>query len=237
MLHFESYSPTSIRKAGEAPDATGIYLWLAKFDIGDADWRAKNAGSEAAARENLWTALSEQCAKFGKQEINVNAIANFKTLWQGNLYEDVSSRFSKLLLNSFDPEGKARFDRILSSDDNRQLLISLLAQTFPTFSGPLYVGTATKQTLRERLNQHSLRFLELWELAATDQDAAVNLAEPTNFAERAFKMGFSPEDLYFSCLAVRTAPGTTVAPNDLEDAILATEWLLNRWTTPMLGRA
>ena len=49
-------------------------------------------------------------------------------------------------------------------------------------------------------------------------------------------MGFSPEDLYFSCLPVASDAGSDWTLKQLEDAIVVAEWLLNRWATPVLGK-
>jgi hypothetical protein len=236
MLEFEEFPATNIRRASEAPDAPGLYVWFGRLRLGEADWKSANAGGQEAARENLWRSLSEHCAKYGKQEIDVKAVANFGTIWTGRLHEQIAKRWSQIMRGALSDEMRSLFDRVHENDESRELLVRVLDQAFPKLLSPLYLGKTTQQTLAERLTQHANRFLELWDQAAFDEELASKLGEPKSFAERAFSMGFTPDDLHFSCLAVRAVQGAGVSLARLEDAISAAEWILNRWNTPLLGK-
>ena len=231
---FRPTETLGIRESSSAPDEPGLYIWFGKLDIGEADWNSSNAGSNARASQHLEKALHDHCEKFEKQEITISAQAHFSTRWQGKLLEDIKHRFGRVLINTDGRPKSELFERVLSDDANRGLLVRILESSFPMFFGPLYIGKATSQTLRQRLTQHSSRFLELWEQKEMGEGLA--LQAPTNFAERAFLMGFSPEDLYFSCLPVASDAGSDWTLKQLEDAIVVAEWLLNRWATPVLGK-
>jgi len=50
------------------------------------------------------------------------------------------------------------------------------------------------------------------------------------------KLGFSPDDLYCFTLSIDTAAMDGLDPNSLPVLLDTADWLLNRWTTPVLGR-
>jgi hypothetical protein len=231
---FRPTAPLGIRETSSAPESPGLYIWFGKLDIGGADWDSQKAGSNAQASEYLEKALHDHCEKFEKQEISISARAHFSTRWQGKLLEDMNYRFGRLCTNTDGQPKNEQLERVLGDDANRGLLVRIIESSFPMFFGPLYIGKATSQTLRQRLTQHSSRFLELWE--QKELGDGLPLKGPTNFAERAFLMGFSPEDLYFSCLPVISDESSGSPLNQPEDAIIVAEWLLNRWATPVLGR-
>jgi hypothetical protein len=231
---FRPTEPLGIRESSSAPDEPGLYIWFGKLDIGEADWNSHKAGSNTRASQYLEKALHDHCEKFEKHEISIRAEAHFSTRWHGKLLEDISHRFGRLLVNKDGRPKNTHFERVLSDDANRSLLVRIIQSSFPMFFGPLYIGKATSQSLRQRLSQHSSRFLELWEQKESGE--SFESQAPTNFAERAFLMGFSPEDLYFSCLPIVPDPGSSWTLSQLEDAIVVAEWLLNRWATPVLGK-
>lgn len=116
------------------------------------------------------------------------------------------------------------------------MLVGLLDASLPRFCSPLYLGKAAEQTLQQRLRQHAAQYLRLWERYLHDRDLAERLTSPKDFAERAIKLGFSPDDLCCFTLAVDIDAMGAMDASTLSALIDAAEWLLNRWTTPILGR-
>lgn len=143
-------------------------------------------------------------------------------------------------MDQLSPNPDDRFSTKLSPaiehDSMRELLVSLLDTAFPLFCSPLYLGKATDQSLRARLQQHRDHFLDLWERYVNDRQYIERIEYPKDFAERAIKLGFSPEDLFCVTLYPDGAKIANLKAEDLSHLIESAEWRLNRWATPILGR-
>ena len=112
----------------------------------------------------------------------------------------------------------------------------MIEEAFPFFFSPLYVGLAIDQTLKQRLRQHKKSFLELWDAAQKSAHKDRNLAKARTFAERAVSLGFGPDDLFCYTLGVEATAGSELTKEDLRSVIASSEWFINRWTTPILGK-
>lgn len=238
MDAFKIAGPFNIRDTVSAPDFPGLYIWYARFRVEEADWSSACAGSDELARLRLLRAVREHSLKFGRREMAVRAESNFSSTWNGTLHEDYSKRWKVNPSDCEDePDGFSnRLEAALPSDGMRELFVSLLDCGFPLFCPPLYLGKAATQTLRTRLGQHSVHFLELWERYVADRQFIERLENPKDFAERAIKLGFSPDDLFCLTLAPTAKTTKELQVNEISALIDASEWLLNRWATPILGR-
>lgn len=236
MLSFKQAGPTNIEDAKKAPNSPGLYVWHAMFQVGRADWHEHFAGNSDKAKKNLYTALTTHSQKFIKQDLSVQATANFSTRWSGKLQEDSGNRWRDLDLDSQTCNIEDPLIKACSSNETREGLINLVKAGFPVWSSPLYIGVATDQSLRERLIQHSNGFMKLWIKTSKSVGALEHEIQPTNFAERAFLSGFHPEDLYFYTLEAVQDPDEILDKEKLKNIILSAEFLLNRWSTPILGR-
>lgn len=230
-------APLNIQDVGSAPRLPGLYVWYAKFKVEEADWRSGFAGGNEAASKNLLKALREQSLKYSRQEMSIRAESNFSAVWNGTLSEDPTTKWGT---SSEQSEGGDAFDerlqRRLKNDATREALVALLNLGFPLFFAPLYIGKAADQTLQQRLGQHAARYLNLWEKYLKDRQIAERMSVPKNFAERAIKLGFSPDDLFCITLAVDSGQANGLDPETTAALIDSAEWLLNRWAIPTLGR-
>ena len=105
---------------------------------------------------------------------------------------------------------------------------------FPTFLSPLYIGMTIDQTLQQRLLVHKNRFVRYWEQSQRDPTFVDRFENPKNFAERAVKVGLTPRDIHFFTLHIEG--DSELTNSDQDDLIRSAEWLLNRWSSPLLGR-
>lgn len=228
--------PHNIQDVGTAPQLPGLYAWYARFNVAEADWSAEFAGGDDAARRNLLKALREHAWKFGRQAMPVRAESNFSSVWNGTLREDPNAKWYGRGVVSASEAFEERLQPSVTSDLSRAGLIGLLDAGLPLFCSPLYLGKAADQTLQQRLRQHSVRYLKLWERYVDDRELPERLTSPKDFAERAIKLGFCPDDLYCFTLSVDINAMGGIDPNTLSAIIDTVEWLLNRWATPVLGR-
>lgn len=236
MPSFNLSEPMNIQDVHKAPNLPGLYVWYARFHVGKADWHSDYAGGNKAAQTTFLRALQEHSMKFGQQEMSVSAIANFSTIWKGALEEDAVSRWR----NGFDEdapnEQPSSLSLVLAQNNAREALVNMVSSCFPVFNSPLYLGLAVDQTLKVRLSQHRNTFIDLWERYSRDKDLISRIDKPKNFSERAIKLGFSPEDLFCYALCVDRLPEENLSAEELRAVIVSSEWILNRWATPILGR-
>jgi len=232
MPDIQKTGPFNIQEVNQAPDQPGLYIWYSKLDVGRADWHSMNAGSEEIAKTSFLKALNGHSNKFAKQEIDLTAKANFSTIWNGTLVEDATSRFGGI---NIDGEViHSALDSTLSSDESREALLSVLEIGFPFFYSPLYIGMTSKQTLKTRLTQHQDAYMKLF--AATDNNLLIDGIDNKTFAERAVSFGFRPGDLFYFTLSFKAEKDSCLGLPEISSLIIASEWLLNRWSTPTLGR-
>jgi hypothetical protein len=229
--------PHSIQDLSRVPRLPGLYVWYARFHVQEADWSAAFAGGDDAAGRHLLKAIREQSLKYERQEMAIRAASNFSSVWNGTLREDPGAKWHT---NGGDAgESDAFDDRLkagLTTDPTRHHLIALLDVGFPLFHSPLYIGKASDQTLMDRLGRHASRYLKLWDRYQRDRQFLDRLTTPKNFAERAIKLGFCPDDLFCMTLAVDVGDTEGLDTDAATALIEAAEWLLNRWATPTLGR-
>jgi hypothetical protein len=233
---FDISDPINIYDVSKAPDLPGLYVWYARFQVGEADWNAEYADGDEMAKMRLLKAIREHSLKFGRQEMRVHASANFSSVWKGLLTEDVAERWQGLQGNGETDDYEEKIRKAVHRNDARKVLVGLLNQCFPLFCSPLYLGKAVEQTLRARLKQHRNSFLDLWERCYKDRQLIERLGKPKTFAERALKLGFSPDDLFCITMSVDRKRTANLTSEEIASLIDISEWILNRWSTPILGK-
>jgi hypothetical protein len=196
----ELSGPFGIEDAYKAPNVPGIYVWYAYLRPGRADWMSENAGGEAKASSNLEGMLERFSGKFSKQKIEIEAKANFSLEWKGDLISDPSSRFETVFKNEEEnPTGiRKSFKNSISSDKKREAFIGFLKSSETFFSAPLYLGLATDQPLRMRLDNHRTSYLRLWDVYSKDEEFRYRLESeddklqgmPPTYATRAAHVGY-----------------------------------------------
>ena len=237
MQQFKISGPFNIHDVTSAPSQMGLYVWYARFRVDEADWHSSFAEGNESARSRLLKAIRDHSLKFSRHEIKVRANSHFSTTWKGALQEDTSSKWQiDQLTTNQDDRFSAKLGPVIGHDSMRELFVSLLDTGFPLFCSPLYLGKATNQSLRTRLRQHRDHFLDLWERYINDRQYIDRIEDPKDFAERAIRLGFSPEDLFCITLHPDCTKSANIKAEDLSNLIESAEWLLNRWANPILGR-
>jgi len=233
---FDISEPINIQDVHKAPDKPGLYVWYARLSMGKADWHVDYSGGENNAKASFLRVLQDHSMKFCQQEISVTAFANFSTEWKGLLEEKNSSRWRKGLEVETSCGEPSALSCVASQNHTREALIELINSSFPIFHSPLYLGRAVDQTLKERLKQHKNAFLDLWERYLRDRETISRINKPNDFAGRAIKLGFRREDLFCYTLTLNKSHANKLTTEELNAVITFSEWILNRWTTPILGR-
>lgn len=235
MSAFEINGPTNIENVEDAPDTPGLYVWYGRLSVGPADWDESITESNADAKSQLLKALRAHTIKHRQQPLQLNATANFTTRWTGDLPPALPDNWNDDGTGTWASDGENLLAKITSTNETRKKLLTLLDSSFPLFCSPLYIGLAIEQSLRSRLGRHRSQLLRHWENLNRNPDYTIRITHPANFADRAIKLGFSPEDLY--CYTIHLG-GAEESENLNENANLlrSAEWLLNRWANPILGR-
>ncbi len=237
MEPFRISTPINIQDVQTAIDQPGLYVWYGKFNVGRADWHSQYVGDDTRACQLLQKALRQHSLKFGRQPLDIQAIANFSTLWRGTLKDTLAD--TVLETDSNNAAGRIfpkEIETIIAGDAGRGALVELLTLGVPLFQTPLYLGKAVKQSLRDRLKQHKREFLDWRERYLENPDIIDRLEQPANFAQRAVKLGFSPDDLYCVTLSITDSLCQSLSEGELAALLTSSEWLFNRWATPILGR-
>ncbi len=236
MAKIEKRGPINIQDIDNALDYPGIYVWYAKLELGKADWHEDFSGGNESGKSSLTKALRLHSEKFSQQQIAITALANFSEIWKGALEEDASARWhsDKDQPNPF--EFNSDLSKALEKNHTRAALISVIEEAFPFFFSPLYVGLAIEQTLKQRLRQHKKSFLDLWDATQRSPQKNRELANSKSFAERAVSLGFGPDDLFCYTLGIDASTDGQLSKEELHHVIASSEWFINRWTTPILGK-
>lgn len=233
---FQIKGPFNIQDLGDVSDLPGLYVWYARFSVGKADWNEHYAGGNELAASNLMKALRKHSLKFSRQQLEVSVKSNFSSLWKGAIEEQLSGKWKADEANEEQDNFSGRIGPAVANNRIRELLVGLLEESFPYFMSPLYVGKASDQTLRTRLRQHQNHYLDLWEKYSKDPQFADRIKDPKDFSERAIKLGFAPDDLFCMTVAIDQSANKDLDQADISQLINSAEWILNRWTTPVLGR-
>ncbi len=221
-MHISKIRPLS--QVSDATTAIGVYAWYAMPSIGEADWSSEILGSDENAKNNIFAVVEKFSSSIETQPLCVNAKANFSTEWTGEIRE----------------KNRAQTDREKrkcwgEKDASRKQLVDAISCSFPLFFSPLYIGRATDQPLRSRLSEHYDKFHRHYRIARRDAGYAERLKESAHdFAGRAVARGFTPSELYFVTFSI-SENSSVVHPQEIE-SILTLEYLLNRWSLPILGR-
>jgi len=235
MPNFCLSDPINIQDIHLAPDVPGLYVWYARFEVGKADWHTDYVGNNLSADIAFQKCIKRHSMKFSQQEMYINAKANFSIEWNGTMKENSLFRRENGTGNDHPEIILDELAKVTEKNHTRSALINCISNSFPFFSSPLYIGLAVEQTLKERLKQHKKALLDLWERSSHDKDF-IDRIVPLKFADRAIKLGFRPDDLYCYTLSVNLFPEDELTRDELKSLIVSAEWILNRWTTPILGR-
>lgn len=228
--------PINIQDVNQAPNTPGLYVWYARFTVGEADWHTEYADGNDLAQRRLLKAIRSHSMKFGRQEMKIQAETNFSSVWNGVLKEDITERWHSQSSDNATDGFDNKIGVAIQKNEMREVFVRLLEKSFPLFCSPLYLGKAVDQTLRERLKQHRKKFLDQWDIYSKDREFIERLVNPKNFAERAIKYGFSPEDLFCITLSFNENFVSNLSLDDISALIDSSEWILNRWSTPFLGK-
>jgi hypothetical protein len=224
LKEFVEQNTLNIASVSAAPDLPGIYAWYAEIKLGPPDWIEHIDEEQDLGEVRLRSALESFSFFFARQRLSVEARSHFNVTWTGDLTEDLARRLaaaeSKLLSAS------------LQSAARRELLVRIVGAASPVFSHPLYIGVA--DSLRTRLRQHSDEFFNLREAQRQAPGNFTEYANEQTFAQRAFRLGLKEENLtvHFTSIDLTSALDRDAVRQTLESA----EWLLNHWSTPLLGR-
>ena len=223
-------SADAIDAADEAP---GLYAWYATLVFGAADWQhALDARGCDLGMSRFGLLLSDQTMRLVPPTIRIGAVGHLWARWSGPLEEGGSEEIKKAigLTHKSPAAGPAALRSVMQREDLRQATAELLSTCAPQVTAPIYIGVAT--SLRTRLKQHRTDL--------RDGIAAKNAAGGTpppelrkSFGGRAAAAGFT-EDM----LSVATFPisGGPLNVDDRRTVAEAAEFLLNRWSRPILGR-
>ena len=223
-------SPKDIFKADESP---GLYVWYGILNLGNAD---------ISERKNVINALKRQNSRFKTPPLDSTVKGNLGSFWSGQLLDQSMDRLMSALSESEEiarEKSAIRLNRTIEHEPTRKLLCSLLDMCTPIFSSPLYIGIS--DNLRRRLTIHVQKFRvlseyksiklkdQLFNIDAEEDDATSGI----NFAARAVIAGFKEDNL-----KVYTFPldkNDCLSDEEIFDLIAAIEFLLNRWSRPILG--
>lgn len=235
MLQFTISPARHLDNVDEAPPLAGIYVWYGRLAVGPADWDIAVTASEEVAQQQLLRALRDHSVKHRQQSLYLAALANFTNKWTGELPAELPDKWTNDEQGVWTPDSKHDLAEVTALNRTREELLNLLSDAFPLFFSPLYIGIAIDQTLRKRLKTHRSQFRRHWENLSNDPSYSARIVQPTNFADRAIKVGFSPADLYFFTLHIED-DGRENFPEERDRLLRSAEWLLNRWANPILGR-
>ena len=233
-MKFQISELRHLDKVDEAPDRPGLYVWYGRLTVGAADWDERVTKSNSIAQKQLLSALKDHSFKFRQQPLQLEALANFSNKWAGLLDSEAPENWNDEADGFWSETSANFFSGSTSSNLARKDLLTFLDAAFPIFSSPLYIGLAVEQSLRSRLQQHRRKLRSHWESVSRDLEYTSRI-NTKSFAERAIKVGFSPRDLYFYTLHIETNNNEELSEQDTE-LLRSTEWLLNRWANPILGR-
>ena len=230
--YFNESDFNGIENVGEAPEEPGLYVWYSKLKLGRADWDNTSPSTRGDGKRRFLKALKEYVEKHHTLPLNLEAKTTFSMTWTGQLDPDEPRWLAELdQTDSEDMVGEAA-----SSNTNRGVLYDLLGTAAPLFSSPLYIGIAVDQNLRARLSNHHSLYMSEWRRLERDSSYPDRIDAPANFAERAIKCGFTPDDLHYKTITFKTEITQQL---NFEDRILilkAAEHILNRTAKPVLGR-
>lgn len=218
----------------EAEESPGLYVWYGVLSLGKAD---------LSERKNVVNALKRQNSRFKSPPLDSVVKGNLGASWSGKLYDQ---SMDKLIdgLNNSEESGKEnsaiRLNRTLDRESTRRFLCCLIDECTPIFSSPLYIGIS--DNLKRRLTTHINKFRDLSEYSGKMKlkDKPYDLdweyddtTSGINFAARAVIAGFRENNLKVCTFPLHH--DYDLSDEEIFDLIAAIEFLLNRWSQPILG--
>ena len=238
---FERFNPDEVGRASNSP---GLYAWYGVMVAGPPDWQMNIEQGTDHGEENSRKLLRSYTARHHGPELEIQATGGFSTVWQGQINDSSNLDLQDVLaapLNNAEADGNVpapKLQRTLSSPNARKLLFKALQASSPIFASPLYIGVA--ENLSKRLEQHAKMLFKLWHVYSNDPAKFEKVLDSQRFkgqfAVRAVQRGFSPDTVEVWTLPLEHLNEDGLTHEDLRVVAEATEWLLNRWHRPPLGR-
>jgi hypothetical protein len=229
----------------DAPDKPGIYAWYAKADLGIADWQREidAVTKEDFGTENFKRALQEHSLKFDPPRLSISATSVFSISMQGELVSNFPKTIDSVIQGNFDDtkdkdHDQKKINRAIATEGSRQNITDILNIAQPQISAPIYIGKSLN--LKTRLKTHCSEIKKLITSLAEDSDYEKKIQEylkedGSKFSVRAVANDFKPENLYVITLSIDTIVNDK-NKTDIDSIITTSEWLLNRWNRPILGK-
>lgn len=216
-----------------ADEVPGLYAWYATLTFGAADWQTDlDADGMDLGMSAFGQLLNLQTSRLAPPNIRIGAVGHLWARWSGPLNEGGSSDIRRAIAQTHKvpSSGPEALRRVMQREDLRQATAEALASCAPHVAAPIYIGVAIN--LRDRLKTH-LKSLRDAIDAMNNNGGQVPDDQRTTFGGRAAAAGFDEDALSVAVFPVAEAV------NDLDDrrtVAEATEFLLNRWARPILGR-
>lgn len=234
---FENAQAFAASDVDRVPEVVGIYAWYGVLDAGRKDWELENVDGVDAGQHRLLKLLQYHSARHASPPLRITALSRLAASWSGELESDAGNNLSEMLAGVKDGEeaGLAAISTALKSPALREAMVQALHAATPVLSSPLYVGISVN--LRERLNRHVNQVRRARAVVARSPDARQRLLEEgRNFATRAVGSGFDVESLLVWVVKLEDMFRDRLDKNEARIVAEATEWLLNRWHRPPLGK-
>jgi hypothetical protein len=239
-----SFRRLAFNELDQAPDSTGLYAWYGMLRSGRGTWgvHIQQGADQGEARSRR--ALHLHADHFASAPLDVTVESAFSARWSGELLDDTSASLRATLENNEeltrgggDRAAAPKLQATLHTSTMRKTLFDVLERSAPILSAPLYMGVA--ESLRGRLATHAHNLQVHLRHSARDSNYFNNLDDPKargTFAFRAARKGFSPDSLEVWVLDLAAFAEEGMDDLQLREVAEASEWLLNRWHRPQLGR-
>lgn len=234
----------AFKELDQAPDSPGLYAWYGVLRSGRGTWGVNIRQGRDEGEAHSRRALSLHTEHFASAPLTVTAESAFSASWSGELLDDTYASLQATLESNkerireeSDPERAPKLQNTLQTPAMRKTLFDVLERSAPILSAPLYIGVA--HSLRDRLGVHANELQLHLRHSASNSNYFNNLDDPKargTFAFRAARQKFSPDSLEVWVLDLAAVAEKGMDVLQLREVAEASEWLLNRWYRPQLGR-
>jgi hypothetical protein len=231
----------------QAPASVGLYAWYGSIATGPADWSlsVKNGADEGTPR--FLSLLARHTTRHNLSPIQLTGSSSFATQFRGSLCDETQAALHKALSDGYTREGESAvpegtYDERRASvaravagvPAQRRALADVLRTATPIFAAPLYIGVATN--LRQRLEKHAKNIFAASRWLQENPDKREEMRNHGTFGGRAVGAGFSPDTLEVWTMNLDLLLSELTSVEKQRTVAEASEWFLNRWHRPMLGR-
>lgn len=223
----------SASKLDAAEEEPGLYAWYARLVFGAADWQTMlNTDGEDLGMSRFGTLLNDQTSRLVPPTIRVGAVGHLWARWSGPLAEGGSAEIKKAirLTHRSPAAGPSALRSVMQREDLRQATAEVLSACAPQVTAPVYIGVAIN--LRTRLKQHVAKLRDGID-AITANGGTPPPELRRSFGGRAAAAGFTEDMLSVATFAIGPE---LLNVDDRRTIAEAAEFLLNRWSRPILGR-